>query len=144
MSADLEPQTLEAFNRYIRATEARIDKEVTSPGAFLYIEGLPEAQRAQALASARSDIYMDRLHTQDASGSVIEAPKGLIHHWVGAVFIPKATLGQILEVAQDYNHHQDIYKPEVVRSQLVHHDGNNYQIFYIKTIKIIRKYSNRK
>ncbi len=94
MSADLEPKTLEAFNRYIQATEARIDKEVTRPGAFLYIEGLPEPQRSETLAGIRKgDIYMERLQTQDASGSAIEAPDGLIHHWIGAVFIPGSDLG---------------------------------------------------
>jgi hypothetical protein len=130
MSADLEPQTLEAFNRYIHITEARIDKEVTRPGAFLYIEGLPEPKRSQALASTRNDIYMERLGTQDANGSTIEPPDGLIHHWIGAVFIPGATLHQVLDLVQNYDHHQDIYKPEVVRSKLIRHDGNNYQIFY--------------
>ena len=130
MSADLEPETLEAFNRYVQATESRIDREVTRPGAFLYVEGLPEPKRSEALASARSDIYMDRLETHDASGSTIEAPDGLIHHWIGAVFIPGATLHQVLDLAQDYDHHQDVYKPEVVRSRLIHHAGNEYQIFY--------------
>ena len=131
MSADLEPKTVEAFNRYIQETEARIDKEVTRPGAFLYIEGLPEPKRSGTLTSIRKGgIYMDRLQTQDASGSVLGAPDGLIHHWIGAVFIPGATLGQVLDLVQDYNHHQDFYKPEVVRSQLIHHEGNTYQIFY--------------
>jgi len=131
MSADLEPKALEAFNRYIQATEARIDKEVGRPGAFLYIEGVPEPKRSQTLTSIRKgDIYMDRLQTQDASGSAIEVPDGLIHHWIGAVFIPGATLGQVVDLVQDYNHHQDIYKPEVVRSRLIRHEGNDYQIFY--------------
>lgn len=131
MSADLEPQTLDAFNRYVQATEARIDKELTRPGAFLYIEGLAEPKRTETLASIRSgNIFMAPLQTQDASGSAIEAPDGLIHHWIGAVFIPGATLRQILDLVQDYDHHQDVYKPEVVRSKLIHHEGNNYQIYY--------------
>jgi hypothetical protein len=138
VSADLEPQTLAAFNHYIQATEARIDKEVARPGAFLYIEGLPEPQRSQALATARSDIYMDRLQTREASGAAIEAPNGLIHHWIGTVFIAGAKLQQVLDVAEDYDHHQDIYQPEVVRSQLVHRDGNTFQIFYrLRKKKII-------
>jgi len=139
MSADLEPQTLEAFNRYIRATETRIEKEVTRPQAFLYLEGLPEPKRSQTLAGIRKgDIYMERLQTQDASGSSVEAPDGLIHHWIGAAFIAGAALGQVLDLAQDYNHHQDIYKPEVIRSQLIHHEGNTYKIFYrLRKKKII-------
>jgi hypothetical protein len=131
MSADLEPQTLEAFNRYIQVTEARIDKEVARPGVFLYIEGLPEPKRSETLASLhKGDIYLDRLETHDTSGSAIGAPDGLIHHWIGAVFIPGATLGQVLDLVQDYNHHQDVYKPEVVRSQLIHQEGDYYQIYY--------------
>jgi hypothetical protein len=131
MSADLEPKTLEAFNRYIQVTEARIDKEVTRPGAFLYIEGLPEPKRSETLASIhKGDIYMDRLQTQDASGSDIDAPDGLIHHWIGAVFIPEATLRQVLDLVEDYDHHQDVYKPEVVRSRSIRHEGNDYQIYY--------------
>jgi hypothetical protein len=131
MSADLEPKTLEAFNRYVQATEARIDKELTRPGAFLYVESLAEPKRSETLAGIRKgDIYMEPLKTRDASGAVIEAPDGLIHHWIGAVFIPGATLGEVLNLVQDYDHHQDVYKPEVIRSKLIHHEGNNYQIYY--------------
>jgi len=131
MAVDLKPETLESFNHYVQATESRIDKELTRPGAFLHIEGLPEPQRSEILASIhRGDIYMGRLETQDASGSVIEAPDGLIHHWIGAVFIPGATLRRVLDLVQDYNHHQDVYQPEVVRSRLIQHDGDHYQIYY--------------
>src|SRR5271157_954529 len=91
MAVDLEPKTVEAFNNYVQATEARIGQEVTRPGAFLYLEGLPEPRRSEALASIhRGDVYMERLETQDASGSPLEAPEGLIHNWIGAVFITGA------------------------------------------------------
>jgi hypothetical protein len=73
---------------------------------------------------------MEHLETRDASGAVIETPDGLIHHWIGAVFIPRATLAMVLALVQDYDRHQEIYKPEVVRSHLIKHDGNDYQIFY--------------
>jgi hypothetical protein len=131
MAVDLEPKTLEAFNRYVQVTEARIDKEVARPGAFLHVEGLPEPQHAEAMASLRNgDIYIERLQSQDASGADIEAPDGLIHHWIGAVFIPGATLRQVLDLVQDYDHHRDIYQPEVARSRLIRHEGNSYQIYY--------------
>jgi hypothetical protein len=131
MSADLTPETLESFNRYVQATEARINRELGRPGAFLYIEGMPEPQRSQSLASIHNgDVYMTRLATQDTAGKVIEAPDALIHHWIGAVFIPGTNLRQVLELVQDYNHHEDVYQPEVVRSQLIQHEGNNFKIFY--------------
>src|ERR1019366_9184858 len=118
MAVTPEPKTVDAFNHYVSATEARIDKELARPGVYLYLEGLAEPQRAQTLASIhRGDIYMERLETHDASGATINAPDGLIHHWIGAVFIPGATLRQVLDLVEDYDHHQDIYKPEVVRSR---------------------------
>ena len=73
---------------------------------------------------------MKQLHAHDAAGEAIEAPDGLIHDWVGTVFIPGANLRQVLDLAEDYEHHQDIYKPEVVRSRLIQHQGNDYKIYY--------------
>ncbi len=131
MSAELKPKTLEAFERYARATEARIDRELKRPGAFLYVDGLPEPRRSQIRAQLqRGEVFMDRLQTLDASGGKITAPDALIHHWIGAVFIPKATLRQTIALVQDYDHHQDIYKPEVVQSRLLEHRGNDFNIFY--------------
>jgi hypothetical protein len=131
LTMDLQPQTLEAFARYVQSSEARIAGELARPGAFLYLEGLPEPERSGAIADIRKgEIYMAQLHTRDASGAPIAAPHGLIHHWIGAVFIPGATLREVLEFVEDYDHHQDTYQPEVVRSRLVKHDGNNYQIYY--------------
>ncbi len=131
LSADLTPETLEAFQRYVRATEARIDREVSRPGEFLYVEGLSEPQRSRTLAMLkRGEVYMEQLRTLDASSRRIEAPDGIIHHWMGAVFIPGVTLQQTLALMQDYNRHQDIYKPEVVRSKLLSHNGNDFKIYY--------------
>jgi len=131
ISAELNPPTVEAFERYAKATEARIEKELARPETFLYVDGLPEAQRAQVLAMLRrGEVFMERLKTRDASGREMKAPDALIHHWMGAVFIPCATLRQTLEVVQDYDRHQDIYKPEVVRSKLVGRNGNDFKIYY--------------
>lgn len=131
LSADLKPETVEGFNRYVAATESRIDAEQKRPQAFLYLDGLREPQRGQALALLRrGEIYMERLQTHDASERDLKTPDGLIHHWVGAVFVPCASLKQTLELVEDYDRHWDIYKPEVLRSKLVSHNGNDFKIFY--------------
>jgi hypothetical protein len=131
LSAELKPATSEASERYARATEARIDRETSHPETFLYTEGLPAPRRDQVRAMLhRGEIFMDRLHTRNVSGKELKAPDALIHHWIGAAFIPCVTLQQTLGLVQDYNRHQDIYKPEVVRSNLVKRDGNDFKIFY--------------
>ena len=43
MSADLQPQTVDAFSRYVSLTEARIGKQVADPRNFLYVDQLPES-----------------------------------------------------------------------------------------------------
>jgi len=139
IAVDLKPQTLDGFARYVQVTESRIERELARPGAFLYIEGIPEPKRSEALRTIRrGDVYIDRLESRDASGAPIAVPDGLIHHWIGAVFIPAVHLRQVLDLAQDYDHHQDIYQPEVVRSRLIEHQGNDYKIYYrLRKKKII-------
>ncbi|MGB9484830.1 MAG: hypothetical protein WCD04_01765 [Terriglobia bacterium] len=131
MSAELKPKTVEAFDRYVQLTEARINREVSQTEKFLYLDELPPPRRSEVLAALqRGEIFMEQLQTLDASGRTMEAPEAIIHHWLGAVFVPGANLPQTIDLAQDYNHHQDIYKPEVVGSRLIGHTGNDFQIYY--------------
>ena len=129
--ADLKPQTLAAFSHYVELTEARIDTQLKRPGQFLYIEGLPEPRKGQVLASLHNgEIFIEPLTTPDSSGKKIIPPDGMLHHWLGVVFVPGATLAQTLEFVEDYDHHQDIYKPEVVRSKLVTRNEDEFRIYY--------------
>jgi len=131
LSVELNPKTLEVFSQYVQLAESRIQSELARPGAFLYIEGLSEPRRSEVLARLeRGDVYMEQLRRRDSSGAELDPPHGIIHHWVGAVFIPGANLRQTLDLVEDYDHHQDIYKPEVVRSRLVLRAGNDFKIYY--------------
>jgi hypothetical protein len=131
LSAELKPKTVEAFNRYVEATEARIERELARPEAFLYIDGLPEAKRSEARATVqRGAVYMERLKTRDSAGREFEIPDGLVHHWLGAAFIPGVHLREVLELVQDYDRHDRIYRPEVVKSRLVSRDGDDFKIYY--------------
>jgi len=138
INVELKPATLEAFTRYIAATEARINREVEHPEGFLYVDELDGTRRPQVFDELkRGEIFMDRLETRDASGHEIDVPDGLIHHWIGDVFIPGASMRQVLAFVQDYNHHQDYY-PEIVRSRLLSHDDDDFRIFYrVRKHKVI-------
>ena len=128
VSVELKPKTREAFERSVRSTEGRIDKQRARPESFLYIDTLPQPKRSEVQAALkRGDVSMERLITSDPSGRKIDAPGGLIHHWVGDVFIPGVSLRQMLDAVQDYDHHQNVY-PEVVRSRLISRAGNDFRI----------------
>lgn len=57
-------------------------------------------------------------------GNPEEIPDGLIHDWVGAVYIPNTTVGKVLAVLRDFDHHSKIY-PEIVRSRLLSGQGED-------------------
>jgi len=138
VNVELKPATLEAFTRYITATEARINREVEHPEGFLHIDELDKTRRAPVFDELKGgEVFIDRLETRDAAGHEIDVPDGLIHHWIGDVFIPGASMRQVLAFVQDYNHHQDYYA-EIVRSRLLSRDGDDFKIFYrVRKHKVI-------
>jgi hypothetical protein len=136
-AADLKPAAVEGFNRYVQLTEAQIDSQEARHEPFLWLESLPEERRAAAYAQLHAGkVVIERLETLD-SGKKIEVPGGLIHHWIGTVFIPGATLAQTLALEQDYDRHQDYFRPDVIRSKVLRHEGSDYLVqlrFYKKKI----------
>lgn len=130
LTADLKPETLSAFERYVKASEIRIAREERNPNAFLYFDSLPASQRNQIVSPLKqSHVFIKQLVTLDPSGRAFPVPGGLIHHWLGIVFIPRVTLRQTLDTVQDYGHQQDDYRPEVIRSRLISRQGNDFKVY---------------
>ena len=128
-SADLKPDTITAFNEYVKLTEARNEKELLRGTNLLWIDGLPEGERASAYeALKRGEVKMQKLETLE-NGEKIRCPRGMIHHWVGVAFVPGAKLGDVLGVLQDYDRQAQVYAPDVERSKIELHDGDHFVVF---------------
>jgi hypothetical protein len=128
-AAELKQKTIAAFDRYVAATEARFANELRPGGSFLYIDGLgPDQRRASYDQLRQGEILVEKLETK-APGLNTDVPDGIVHHWVGLVFIPGATLAQTLPVVKDYDHRADLYKPDVIASHTVWHHGDDYKMF---------------
>ena len=128
---DLKPQTVEAFDRYVQTTESQINVELARREPYLWIEGLPADRRANAEAQLRAgQVVIERLDTLNPGDheNPISVADGMIHHWIGTVFIPGATLAQTLALEEDYNHHQDYFRPDVMRSKILRHNGDDFTI----------------
>jgi hypothetical protein len=136
-AAELKPDTAAAFDRYIRATEAAMADDLRS-GHFLCIDRLFDVSRQETYAKLRhGQLYIEQLHTKKEDGKSFQIPGGLVHHWVGVIFIPGARLSQVLAVLQDYDNHKNVYKPEVRRSKLLERNGSEFKVylqFYRKSI----------
>jgi len=94
---DLEPRTVEAWNRYVAATERRIDGELRSRTGFLVLDFAPGDRKAAArLALARGETIVEEMETRDDDGREIDVPDGSIQHWRGAVLIPGLSLDRLM------------------------------------------------
>ncbi len=128
IAADLQPRTLAAFDHYVELTQAQFDSQIARREPFLWFEALPDDRRAAAEAQLRNgNVVIERLETLD-QGKPIAVPDGLIHHWVGTVFISGATLAQTLALEEDYDHHQEYFRPDVMRSKILRHEGDDFLV----------------
>jgi hypothetical protein len=130
-AADLQPQTIAAFDRYVRAVEAQTS--VLDP--FLRIDALGTAEKAAALAAMRrGDVFVERLQAREGSRA-IDIPDGLVHHWLGAVFVPGVALEQAVALMQDYDRHAEMLRPAVARSRLLSRNGDEFRVYLRFTMK---------
>jgi hypothetical protein len=122
----LKRETLESFSAYIGDAEAAMEQTLGGGSPFLWSDADPE--RAQQVRGGQ-------VAAQFWSGhGPVKVPNGLIHDWIGASLIPGTTVEDVLALLQDYDHHKNIYKPEVIASRLISHSGNDFQI-YLRLLK---------
>ena len=125
----LGADTVAAFERYVRLTDARNDAELKRGTGLLWIDGLPDSEkRAVYDAVRRGEVEVQKLETLD-NGQELKCPGGLIHHWAGVAFIPGASVDDVLAVLQDYDHQAVYYAPDVERSKLESRDGSHFRVF---------------
>lgn len=123
---ELKPQTVEAFDEYIREAEAVMEQRLNVGSTFLWsdlsVERSQQVQEGKVVAQFW------------AGQAPLNVPSGLIHDWIGAAFVSGASMQYTLALIQDYDNHKNIYKPEVIASRLISHHDNDFQI-YLRLLK---------
>jgi hypothetical protein len=132
----LQPETVAAFDSYVQQRETQISQELKT-GSFLYVDGLPAAERETAYGRLKKgEVITARM--PPASDHPTHVSHGLIHHWLGTLFIPGVTLARTLAFLQDYDNQYKFYAPEVQRSKLLERNGNDFKVFLrLKKSKVI-------
>jgi len=106
----LKPETQAAFDGYVRQAESRIQARVTQGDGFL----------AAVTAEERTRLRSGAIQTQPVlPRGELKVSSGLIHDWAGAVFIPEAHVGEVLDLVESYDRHKEFYRPEVIDSRLL-------------------------
>src|ERR1700694_2630527 len=125
----LKTETQGAFDRSLKLAEARNEGELKRGTDLLWVDGLPDEQRAETYAALkRGEVKMQKLEILD-SGKPITCPGGMIHHWTGVVFIPGAKLEDVLDVLEDYDRHSVYYAPDVEQSKIESREGDHFRVF---------------
>jgi hypothetical protein len=136
-AAELKPEAVQGFDRYVQLTEQRMQTELQPGGAFLWMDGVSEARlRDACVRLQRGEVVTGRLETRDSAGH-LRVPGALIHHWVGTVFIPGASLQQVLRLLEDYDRHAVYFSPEVEKSKTLEHSGDDFKVYFRLTRKKI-------
>ncbi len=98
-------------------------------GPFLWVDGLPEKERPEAMAKLKGgEVQMRRL-SRDPEGGNLNVPGGMIHDWEGIIFIPGVKIDDVLNVLQDYDHHESYYSPDVEKARIESRNGNEFRVF---------------
>ena len=127
-ATELKPETAAAFDRYVRLTESKMENDLQN-NRFLVIDQLPDAQCKEAYEQLhRGQLFIQEMNTLDGH-LPIHIPNGLIHHWVGVIFMPKVTLRDVNAVLQDYANEPKIYQPEIRRAKLIEQNGNKSKVY---------------
>jgi hypothetical protein len=130
LGVQLKPQTADAFDRYVQISESQATQLDARHAAFLWVDRLPADRRGPLLEQLRhSEVVIETQETLDG-GRSIPVPSGMIHDWIGTVFIPGATLRQTLSFEEDYNEHQSYFHPDVVASKILSRNGNDFVVYF--------------
>ncbi|MFN7923457.1 MAG: hypothetical protein U0Q16_25370 [Bryobacteraceae bacterium] len=122
----LRAETLSAFEHHVHSREAEMERTYHKGNGFLWSD-LADSRKRRVRAG---EVVIE---PRDGKG-LFEIKGGLIHDWVGAAFIPKVTLATVLKRVQDYDKHKQYYRPEVVDSKLLSHQGDEYRV-YMRLLK---------
>jgi hypothetical protein len=125
IAAQPSPATIRAYDDYLREAESQMQADYRPGGAFISKRLLVDAKADGELNGGK--VVATCVAGCDSSG--VRITDGLIHDWVGAVFIPGATLPQVLAFVQDYDRAAERYSPNVTQSRLLERSGDSFRVF---------------
>jgi hypothetical protein len=122
------PETIKAFESYVKSAEARNNEELADRKNFLWIDALPGPGRERTYRLLKGQQTVIRHSASCASRDCSNIPGGMIHDWTGITFVPGVTLQQTLTALQDYDRDADYYRPTVLRAKLLSRAGNSFRV----------------
>jgi len=123
-ATDLKPPTLAAWDSYVQVVNLNTTARATGSSPFLLADESPDM-----LQRVRNGELVVTNHDPR------KVPQGIIHHWIGVMFIPNVTLDRVMSVLENYDHYSDYYKPLVGKSAVLERNGDHQKVSVVTVQK---------
>ena len=138
LAVELQPQTLQAWATYEQNVDERFAAASVSSSAAPFFALDAFAIRNWRTTASSGGIAMAQVERPGPGKAGIAVPDGKIHHWIGAIFVPKTSVASVLDrlsrLAGDESKHYE----DVIASKLLSREGDHYRIFMkLRRSKII-------
>jgi hypothetical protein len=112
-----KPNTLAAWDKYV----ASIDARYNDPGKTFFALDVKGVKNWRQRAT-NGEVPMIEIDPPSI-------PDGKLHHWAGAIYIPKTTVDAVVKRMQDYAGRESEFYQEVKASKLLARDGDRLKVF---------------
>ena len=116
-AAEPRQETLRAWDDYIRSVNASVADRVVGTRPFLWVDDSSEIQRRVQHGELVVTNHDPR-----------KVPQGMIHHWVGAMFVPNVTLDLVMLALNNYDRYSEIYKPLIRKTVVLDRNGDTVKL----------------
>lgn len=128
-AAELKTETVQAWNKYQKWADAKVQREITNPEIFLIQNTLSKDERESVSRKIQAgEVFVRTMTGVIPSGVKFKVPDGEIHHWWGAIYLRNLRLSRLIRFLQDYDHHAGRFS-DVERSRLVSQHGDTFKIY---------------
>ena len=129
LAADLQRGTLKAWKAYLKGVNFGMRERAASERPFLWIDESPN----RAAQVRRGEVVVAPV----VGHGTESVPHGLIHDWIGAIFIPGATINDLWSVLHNYDQYRNIYGPAVTSSKALACTDNRQEFQMIWQRKVL-------
>ena len=116
-AAEPKRDTLRVWDDYIASVNESVAERNAGSRPFLWVD-----ESSETLRRVQSGKLVITNHDPR------KVPQGLIHHWVGVMFVPNVSLGQVMQVLNSYDRYSDIYQPLIRKSSVIEQAGDTVKV----------------
>lgn len=110
-------ETLRAWDDYIGSINTSVAERNSGSRPFLWVDESSEA---------RHRVLNGKLVITDHDPRKV--PQGLIHHWVGVMFVQNVSLNQVMQVLNSYDRYSDIYRSLIKKTSVIEQAGDTVKL----------------